>query len=224
VHAHPHAVVSGEEAQAAAELLRAELPDHSVSRADVCIDYADPGAYDRLQAIVVEVAREKRVKVSTAGDHLVTMRGRTCYLGATSSHTRLRLYDKAEELRAQFAQNPVKLAQVPDELARLECQVRPQTPQGKRAAAEVDPMTLMGSASWMRELMRQVSGLELHPFEAGKAWRQADDARAWSALLAQYGGLLRRVMADAGSWECVGLQIGSDLAEREAAARRGRPS
>lgn len=221
VHVFPHVTFSGELAQAGAELLRTELPDHAVSRADACVDYAEPGAYDRLQAIAVEVARDKRVRVGTAGDHLVTLKGRTMYLGATSSHTRLRLYDKAEELRQKFAQDPARLAAVPAELARLECQVRPQTPQAKALAATVDPVVLMGSAAWMRELMRQVAGLELQPFEAGKVWRQSDDDRAYAAVLAQYGGLLKRLRADLGSWECVGLQIGSDLAERDR-ARQGK--
>lgn len=221
-HGHPHVVLTGETAQPGAQLLRTHLADHSVSRADACIDYADPGAYDRLQGIAVDLARDRRIKCGTAGDHLVTLRGRTMYLGATSSHTRLRLYDKAEELRQAFALDPVKLAQVPDELARLECQVRPATPEAKRAAAVADPIELMGSAAWMRELMRLVAGLELHPFEAARPWRQSDDARAYAAVLAQYGGLFKRMKADAGSWECVGLQIGSDLAERDESARRGR--
>ena len=73
----------------------------------------------------------------------------------------------------------------------------------------------MGSAAWMRELMRQVSGLELHPFEAGKAWRQSDHERARAAILSQYGGWLREELRQLGSWECVGLQLGSDLEERE---------
>lgn len=221
VHAFPHVTFSGERAPAGAELLRTELPDHFVSRADACVDYVEPGAYDRLQAIAVQVAREKRVKVGTAGDHLVTLKGRTMYLGAPSSHTRLRLYDKAEELRQKFAQDPARLAAVPEELARLECQVRPQTPQAKALAATVDPVVLMGSAAWMRELMRQVAGLELEPFEAGKVWRQSDDDRAYAAALAQYGGLFKRLCADLGSWECVGLQIGSDLSERDR-ARQGK--
>jgi hypothetical protein len=217
MHAHPHAVISGEAAQPASELLRAQIPDHSVSRADACIDYAEEGAYERLQGLAVGVARERKVKVGTAGDHLVTLQGRTVYLGATSSHTRLRLYDKAAELRVQFASNPVRLATVPAELARLECQVRPQTPEAKRAAATVDPITLMGSASWMRELMRQVAGLDLEPFLAGRVWRQSDDERAYAAVLSQYGGLFRR-LAEVQGWECLGLQIRDDLAEREEAA------
>lgn len=221
MHARPHVVLSGETAQAGAEILRAELPDHAVTRADACIDYADPGAYDRLQALALGVAADKGIKVGTAGDHLLTKDGRTLYLGSTSSHTRLRLYDKAAELRQQYAQDPVRLATVPAELARLECQVRPQNREAKRAAAKADPLSLMGSAAWMRLLMRQVAGLELEPFEAGKPWRQSDDSRAYAAVLAQYGGLLRRMFGDLGSWECVGLQIGSDLAERER-ARGGR--
>jgi hypothetical protein len=172
------------------------------------------------QGIALTVARDRKVKVGTAGDHLLTFKGRTLYLGAPSSHTRLRLYDKAEELRQQFASNPVKLEQVPDELARLECQVRPATPEAKRAAAQADPVSLMGSAAWMRELMRIVAGLDLEPFHAGKVWRQTDDSRAYAALLAQYGGLLKRLQGDLGSWDMLGRQIGHDLAERDSAQRR----
>lgn len=215
VHEHPHVVISGERAQAGAELLRTHLPDHSVSRVDSCIDYAEPGAYDRLQGIALGVARDRGVKVGTAGDHLLTMQGRTLYLGAASSHTRLRLYDKAAELRAQFDRDPVRLATVPDHLARLEAQVRPQTPEAKRKAAMLDPVSVMGSAAWMRVLMRAVADLELEPFQAGTVWRQSDDDRAYAALLAQYGGLLRRIEGDLGSWDMVGRQIGHDLATRE---------
>lgn len=221
-HAHPHVVLSGGHAQPGSEILRARFEDHAVSRADACIDYAEPGAYDRLQGIAVGVAKDRGIKVGTAGDHLVTLQGRTLYLGATSSHTRLRLYDKAAELRHQFANDPARLAELPGELARLECQVRPQTPEAKRLASVVDPVTLMGSAAWMRELMRQVAGLELHPFEAGKVWRRSDDERAYAAVLAQYGGLLARIREDLGSWECVGRQIGDDLARRESAKRKRR--
>jgi hypothetical protein len=221
-HEHPHVVISGERAQAGAELLRTHLPDHSVSRVDSCIDYAEPGAYDRLQGIALGVAQERGVRVGTAGDHLLTMQGRTLYLGAASSHTRLRLYDKAAELRAQFDRDPVRLATVPEHLARLEAQVRPQTPEAKRKAAQLDPLSVMGSAAWMRVLMRQVADLELEPFQAGTVWRQSDDDRAYAALMAQYGGLLRRIREDLGSWECVGAQIGHDLAMRDRMAERIR--
>ena len=213
--AHPHVVFSGEGAPLGADLLRGQFPDHRVTRVDTCTDYAEPGSYDRLQDLALGVARDRSIKVGTAGDHLLTKEGRTLYLGGTQAHTRLRLYDKAAELRQQYALDPVKLATVPAELARLEVQVRPATPEAKAAAARADPVALMGSSAWMRELMRQVSGLDLEPFQAGRVWRQSDDDRAYAALLAQYGGLLRRVCSDLGSWACVGNQIGHDLAERE---------
>lgn len=223
-HPLPHVVSSGASAIVVSRLLRERFPGaHNVSRADVCIDYADSGAYERLQALALGVASERGIKVGTAGDHLLTMKGRTLYLGAPSSHTRLRLYDKAEELRGKFAGDPRRLADVPAELARLECQVRPQTKEAKAAAAVAEPMVLMGAAAWMRQLMRQVADIELHPFEAARPWRQADDDRAYSHLLGQYGAMLKRIADDLGSWDCLGRQIGDDLAER-ARARRARRS
>lgn len=214
-HELPHVVSSGESAHKVAEVLRTEYRQkHRVTRADACIDYGEPGAYDRLQELALGVAKERGIKVNTAGDHLLTLEGRTLYLGAPTSHTRLRLYDKAAELRQKLRWS-VKRLTVPDELARLECQVRPQTPLAKVAASQCSPIELMGSSAWMRELMLRVGGLELAPFEAGRPWRQADDERAYGALLAQYGGLLQRVCVDLGSWDMVGRQIGHDLAERE---------
>lgn len=220
-HELPHVVGTSDSAPRVAQVLRTEWPTtHRVTRADACIDYAEPGSYERLQAIALKVAQEKRIKVGTAGDHLLTKEGRTLYLGAPTSHTRLRLYDKAAELRQRFRWDATKRLTVPDELARLECQVRPQSPMAKVAAAQASPIELMGSSAWMRELMKIVSGLEIEPFQAAQPWRQSDDDRAYAALLAQYGGLLRRVCGDLGSWDLVGRQIGHDLDERAAAKRR----
>jgi hypothetical protein len=219
-HEYPHAVVSGEAAQPGAEVIRASFPAHFVTRADVREDFGDVGAFDRILPEMLEVARAHRVKVDTRGDHLLTMEGRTVYLGAPSSACRQRLYDKAAELRAKFAADPVKLAQVPEQLARLEAQVRPQTAEAKAAFATIEPLAVMGSSAWLREVWQRVAGLQLEPVQVGKPWRQADDDRAYAYMLAQYGGLLRRIWDDLGSWDMVGRQIGHDLAERDKAARR----
>lgn len=216
-HQYPHAVVTGESAQAGAEVIRASFPEHFVTRVDAREDFADCGAFDRILPELLEVAKAHRVRVDTRGDHLLTMQGRTVYLGAPSSACRQRLYDKAAELRGRFAADPVRLAQVPEHLARLEAQVRPQTPVARAAFASIEPMEVMGSSAWLREVWLRVAGLQLEPVQVGKAWRQADDERSYAYLLAQYGGLLQRVRADLGSWECVGLQLGSDLAARHAA-------
>lgn len=221
-HEYPHAVLTGEAAQPGAELIRAQFPEHFVTRADAREDFGDAGAFDRILPELLQVAKGHRVKVDTRGDHLLTLEGRTVYLGAPSSACRQRLYDKAAELRVKFAADPVKLAQVPMHLARLEAQVRPQTLEAKRAFATIEPLAVMGSSAWLREVWQRVAGLELEPVQVGKPWRQADDERAYAYLLAQYGGLLKRVFADLGSWDCVGLQIGADLAEREKAEKQRR--
>ena len=220
-HEYPHVQVTGEDAQPGAEMIRAAFPEHFVTRADAREDFADPGAFDRIQAELVQVARQHRLKVGTAGDHLLTKEGRTVYLGAPSSACRQRLYDKSAQLRAKFAADPVRLAQVPPDLVRLEAQVRPQTAEARMAFASIEPLAVMGSSAWLREVWKRVAGLDLEPVQVGKPWRQADDERAYGYALAQYGGMLQRLCEDLGSWDMVGRQIGHDLAERARAKRHG---
>jgi hypothetical protein len=214
-HVYPHVVLSGEPTQAGVELIRASFPEHFVTRADAREDFGDEGAFDRIMPVMLAVAEAQRVKVGCAGDWALTMEARTLYLGSPSSATRQRLYDKAAELRSRFAADPVKLAAVPSHLARLEAQVRPQTKDARAQFATIEPMAVMGSSRWLREVWKGVSGLELEPVQVGKAWRQSDDDRAYAYMLAQYGGLIKRKQAEHGSWECLGLQLGCDLAERD---------
>lgn len=209
-HELPHVKSSGEIAHAVAEVLRTDF-EHRVARVDACLDYQDPGAYDRLQDLAVGVAKELGIKVGTAGDHLVTLEGRTLYLGSPKSHTRLRLYDKAAEMRAKLRGPGAEL--LPREWARLEFQVRPETRVAKHQAARLSPIEVMGSTHWGRVLMKRVGGLEISPFAANNVWRESDDQRAYAAFLAQYGGVLERLRSTHGSWSCVGEQIGHDLSE-----------
>lgn len=215
-HEYPHAVLSGEWAQPGSELIRAAFPVHSVSRLDVRADFSDEGAFDSIQIPMLDVARSHRLKVGTAGDNLVTMRGRTVYLGSPSSAVRLRLYDKRDEILSRYAEEDRKLISkslcIPDHLARLEAQIRPHTKESRSAFASIEPTNALGCSRWMREVWKAVAGLDLTPVQVGRGWRQSDDERAYRYLLAQYGGVFRRMFQDLGSWDCVGLQIGSDLA------------
>ncbi len=212
-HPHPHASFQGHGSHDAALLLRECFPQHSVSRADpVLIDSMTPGAYDVLQSHCIELAAERRIKVGTAGDHLVTLQGRTLYLGSTSAVVMARLYDKAAERRAKL-RNPAKLAALPEHWARLEFQVRPQGAEGKRAAALASPAELIGAARWARRLALEVAGLDVDPFDASPAWRESDHDRAYHSMLRQYGRTLRRVLVETGSPECLGLQLAHDMAQ-----------
>jgi hypothetical protein len=218
-HDLPHVLFTGDTAQPGAEMIRASFPEHFPSRVDACEDFGDPGAFDRILPVMLSVAESQRVKVQCHGDWALEMKARTLRLGAPTSATIQRLYDKAAELRGKFAADPIRLAKVPEHLTRLEAQVRPQTREARQKFATIEPMAVMGSSRWLREVWRGVAGLELEPVQVGKVWRQSDDDRAYSYLLAQYGGLLTRLCGDLGDWACVGKQIGADLAERAKAKR-----
>jgi hypothetical protein len=220
VHDYPHAQFTSDAATPGAAMLRQNFPDHSVSRVDVCQDYSDPDAFDRMLPVLLDAAKRHRVTVDTRGDHLLRQEARTVYLGSPSSAVRIRQYDKAAELRAKFSSDPVRFQQVPQHLTRVEAQIRPQHKAIKRTFAYIEPEQCMGSSPWLREIWSQLSGMDVTPVQVGKAWRQSDDERIYSALLAQYGKTLLRLRDDLGSWECVGKQIGADLTERETAKRK----
>lgn len=215
-HAYPHAQFTSEAAIAGSQLLRDRF-DHTVSRVDAREDFGDADAFDKLMPSLLRAASKHRVQVDTRGDHLLRKEARTVYLGAPSSAVRCRQYDKAAQLRAEFANEPAKLLEVPAHLTRLEVQVRPQSGPIRKTLTELNPLEIMGSSQWMRDIWRDISGLELECVQVTKPWRASDDDRAWQYLLGAFGPLLRRRMEDHGSWAAFGAQIGHDLDERAAA-------
>ena len=220
-HPYPHAVVSGEWAQPGAELIRAEFPLHTVSRVDVRDDYIEEGAFDAIQALLLRVAKGHRVKVGTAGDHLLTKQGRTTYLGSPKSAVRMRLYDKRAEVMAQLPAvgdarqkaflRLTKGEPFPDAWTRLEAQIRPATKEAKAEVAKLSPGQMWGCTPWTKEVVETMTGSELTSVQVARGYRVTDEERAYRFMLSQYGNVLRRMHADSGSWECVGLQLGEDL-------------
>lgn len=223
-HPYLHAQFTSDSAPAGAQLLRCQFPAHLPSRIDACEDFGGEGTFDRFLPSLLSSADRYRVKVDTRGDHLLRKEARTVYLGAKTSAVQLRQYDKASELRSKFQADPARLATVPEHLTRVEAQVRPQTREARQTFATIEPMAVMGSAPWLRDVWQSIAGLGIEPVQVGKKWRQADDDRAYAYLLAQYGALLQRVQGDLGSWSAVGAQIGHDLAERAKAQRKVRRS
>jgi hypothetical protein len=221
-HERPHASFQGDASPQAATVLRDCFPGHSVSRADViAFESAQPGAFDVVQAACLAVAGPLGVKVGTAGDHLLTMEGRTVYYGSPKAAVMVRQYDKAAELRAKL-RDPARLAAIPPELVRFEAQVRPQGSEAKRAAALAAPVDLLGSARWLRRMLEQVAGLEVEPFQARPLWRQSDLEGSYWWMLRQFRHVLRAKLLDAGSAECLGLQLVDDLAQLDEHAKPPR--
>lgn len=220
-HEHPHAVLSGEWAQPGAQAIRAAFPVHSVSRLDVREDFSDVGAYDRILPFMVDASERYKVKPDCRGDWAVkNNEGRSFYLGATQSAVRMRLYDKRTEMLSKYATDSdrqliVRARNIPDQLARLEAQIRPEKKDAKLRFATIEPIEALGASRWMREVWRAVAGLELTPVQVGRGYRESDDERARKFMLLHYGGVLRRMHEELGDWACVGLQLGHELGKQK---------
>lgn len=213
IHEHPHVQFTGDAAIGGARMLREHFPGHAVARVDVREDFGGADTFDRIQARMLAAAERHRVKVDTAGDHLLRKVGRTIYLGARQSAVRLRQYDKAAELRHKFAKSPDRLAQVPEHLTRLEVQVRPDG-AAKVLVSQSEPAEFFGASTFSRDVWADVTGMDVPRINVGKSWRQSDDDRAYDHLLSQYGGLLLRRIAEHGSGAAFGRQLEDDLAAR----------
>ena len=205
---HPNVTSSGEGTQRFVDALRLNWPEHNVTRVDSAEDFTGAEVFTQLETACRSVASACRVKGrSIVPDDLSD--GRTYYLGAPSSDVRVRLYDKAAELRRKLP--PDAHSKIPEHLIRLEAQVRPRK-EYKSVACRLAPEQVWACAGWTAQLYQDVFHLPLERI-AMQAGRETDHARAYRFMLQQYAKVLRTQCLDLGSWSAVGLQIGEDLAK-----------
>lgn len=205
--AYPNAMASGAVAHPFASLVRELWPAHKVTRVDAAEDMAEEGAYEALEGVCRALAQERGLK----GRRILPddpAEGRTYYIGSPASDVLTRLYDKTAETRRSLP--PERHEEVPDHWVRIEARVRPRKDAGY-VAASLTPEQVWGCSAWTHELARRLFSLDLARVEM-QAGRESDHDRAYRFMLQQYGPTLRRMLADLGSWECVGLTIGDDLA------------
>ena len=208
----PNATASGIVTPGFVDVVRGSWPEHRVTRFDAAEDMAQQGALEALEATCRGLAKDLGIK----GRAVVPddpSEGRTYYLGAPSSDTRVRLYDKTAETRAKLP--PERHGEVPDHWARLEVQVRPRK-QWKLFAAQATPEQAWGFAGWTHELAKRALSLHIERITM-QSGRETDDERAFRFMVLQYGPLLQRICRDLGSWECVGLTVGEAIAAQKAA-------
>lgn len=203
---HPNVASSGIFTPGFVDVVRASWPAHRVTRFDSAEDMAQKGALEELEATCRGLAKDLGIK----GRAVVPdnpEEGRTYYLGAPSSDTRVRLYDKTAETRAKLP--PERHSEVPDHWARLEVQVRPRK-EWKQYAAQATPEEAWGFAGWTHELAKRALSLQIDRVTM-QAGRETDDERAFRYMVMQYGPLLQRMFRDLGTWDCVGLTIGDAI-------------
>jgi len=198
----------GERTPAVVEALRGGYA-HRCTRVDSCADFDAPRAFEKLYRACRKVKLEHRIIGGKHGDwEDFPEKGRTLYLGATSSVTRLRLYEKGKQAEYQHLDKP--------NWTRLEVQVRPAK-DAKDEYSKLSASEVWGASRWSRELAEKVLGGHVDPHPAGTLYRLTDAERSLRALCKQYGGTLTSLAESLGGWELVGqnLQICIEQIARE---------
>lgn len=196
---------SGESAAPVASLVRSEWPDHMVNRADVAEDFDEPEAFASLSHMMLSIADQFRLKTEHRGDWHRCENGRTLYIGSRQSPFYGRLYEKGYEQRSKGI-NP----NASSDWVRLEIEVKPKRHQAKKDLASVEPDGFMAYSPWTREISRLLFDSSLEAVTGiGTIRRQSDQERALASLVRQYGNTLRGLRSEQGSWESVGILLGS---------------
>lgn len=216
-HEWPHVVATSAPADEAARLLRAVAPRHLVARGDVCEDIDKEGWFETAHACLLDVAKEKRVKPSVAGDWFgSTGEGRTSYLGSPTSAVRVRLYEKGREV---ISKHPAAAADVSQAWARLEIQVRPAKRDAKLQMAMVPASDWWGCSSYSRVVAERLLDESAPRLKVGTVWRASELEKAGLHMLRQYHRVFEEMHSRLGSWEAVGSWIGEELQKPYIGAR-----
>lgn len=211
----PNTWASGDDTDAFVRVIRDSWPEqHRVTRMDASEDFDGPGTWEALYGSCIDLADERGLKISQAGDWHRPVDGRTLYVGSRKSPVMARLYEKGKQLRGLALDGGLDIS---DDLVRLEVQVRPDGPARDRAA-HGSPEDAYGYADWSRELAGLVLGLDVERVHIRER-RESDDARALEWLVRQYGVHLERLSESVGGWAEAGLELGRIKARQD--ERRG---
>ena len=195
--------VKGERTPEVAKALRSRFP-RRVTRVDSCADFDAPAAFQRLLRPVLKVKRDHRIWGERRGDWSQPEKGRTMMLGAVSSPTRFRLYEKGKQ--------PEYVHLARGDWVRAEVQVRPQK-DAKHGFAELSPIDVWGASRWSRDLAAALLKDHVDPHPAGTVYRRTDLEARLDWICRQAGPTLLELLDACGTWECVGLTLGERVRE-----------
>ena len=223
---NPYAFASSDSTDAFCDLVRSEWPDsHLVTRFDPCQDFYDGSASKRIRKVMETIAKKRRMAFNVFDSPLDETGGATVYLGSKKSDFRARFYDKGWELyskavqqcgrkgisidpQAVFFTPPGTSLQVrPSDWVRLELQARPSGDDARFLASSCTPEQAWGFTDWSYSLAEEVFKLGLERIYI-KTRKLSDDEKSLRWMVRQYSKPLKRLLADLGGWDCVGLEIG----------------
>lgn len=199
--------------------IRAVWPDHNVSRIDACQDFVGATVFEDMDALLVDVALDRGLKLDQMGDwHRKT--GRTRYVGARSSVSRGRLYEKGWQ---QFDLAASGRADLPEDFditrTRLETQLRPPS-RDKLAASKYSPDDVVAYADWTKWAHTLMLGFEFAaPLKADRK-RSPHDMKKLH-MVKQYGRtLIKELELCGGSLHDFGQSLLDTVREIEERSQR----
>jgi hypothetical protein len=193
--------------------------DHNVSRIDACQDFTGDTVFEDMDALLVNVALTQGIRLDQAGDWF-RKDGRTRYIGARSSISMIRLYEKGWE---QYAKAKAGQHGLPDDFditrTRLETQLRPPS-RDKLSASKYTPDDVAAYADWTKWAHTLMLGFELAaPLKAER--KRSPHDRKMLHLAKQYGLTLKAELARCGgSLEDLGRSLIDRVDQVEELARR----
>lgn len=202
-------ICSGRDAPEFAQACQALFPNKCrVTRADAAVDFDEEHAWETLYEWGLMFAKDNGLDTDHRGDYLRGEKGRSLYIGARSSATRLVIYEKGKQIPEWMRPN----------LVRAEFRVMPKGPESKTAVGNIEQAHKLFSCSrWGIKASEFLLGDDLYltRVNVGTHWLPSDQARAVNALTKQYGAILARLAVQAGGWPELGVLIGEKLLESE---------
>lgn len=199
----PNALASGEAAEAFSHIIREMWPDaHRVTRLDSAQDVT--GDFETMRATCRAIGADCGIKgFSYTPDN--ADEGATYYLGATSSPTRSRLYEKGKQMRAQV----VEPQSVPADWVRFEVQWKPVR-EARLTAALLTPDQVFGVSAWTKRAAVELFSANPDRF-ISQTRLETTFERRHRSMLAQYGNHLRDLVGREGTPEAFLSRLWADL-------------
>ena len=209
---NPNVEASHDRADWLVALLKASRLDWMPTRLDPCIDFCRVGLYDEFRAVALQIAQEFRtpngqaIKFREISSPIDAYAGRTFYLGSRSGRWFLRVYEKG---LMDWAPGPD--GNVPPEtvlgLVRVEAEIKPDSREGRRLAAEASPMELFGVSPVLRAFAERALNVTIEPISL-QVRRESSRDKALLAMGGQYQRYLSELMAECqGDFEAFGEAI-----------------
>lgn len=159
--------------------------DPVLIRADIAVDFDEPGVFDDLTRLLISTSQSHRLKKTCVGDWISPSdpKGRTLYIGSRQSPVMARLYEKGKTL----------VDQRPD-LARLEIEIKPKRLAARRQYLTLSARDLAFCCSWSTSLFTSLSGVsyESSALPPGTVHRDTDHHRAFTHMVRQYRSTIQR--------------------------------